>query len=231
MHAARQRRGAVTAFEMLPAAALELLHRTAPEVPQPFAPPPPWAVLLEVCGGAHDDLCATLAQAQTQGLAGEVVVAASEQQRTDFWRVREDLPLHLARHGKWARTDIALPRAALADFIGEVHARLNAVCEGVYLIGYGHLGDGNLHLNFRPKDADPQTHPALTRQCAEAIYECVAKHGGTFSAEHGIGQLKTALMTQYKDPTALAMMRAIKNALDENGILNPGKVLPPSNRH
>lgn len=223
--------GAVTAFELLPESVLTLLLKYQPEAAFPFkaAPVPvpvPWAVLLEAADCDGEALQAALMQAQTQGLVAEVVAAQSEAQRAAFWRLREETPMLLARRGRWYRTDIALPLSALPAFIDEVRRRVHAVDEAAYMVGYGHVGDGNLHVSVRPRDADPQDNPALTRRVAEAIYRCVAEHGGSFSAEHGIGQLKTEVMRDYKDATALAMMRAIKNALDENGILNPGKLLP-----
>jgi D-lactate dehydrogenase (cytochrome) len=90
------------------------------------------------------------------------------------------------------------------------------------------MGDGNLHFNFsQPVGMDGKTFMALEPQVNAAVYEVVARLNGSVSAEHGIGQMKAGLLRQVKDPVALEMMRAIKAALDPNGILNPGKLLVP----
>jgi FAD/FMN-containing dehydrogenase len=93
-------------------------------------------------------------------------------------------------------------------------------------VPFGHMGDGNLHFNFsQPVGADPKEFMAGAEAVHDAIYEIVLEFDGSVSAEHGIGQLKTELLKKVKDPVALEMMRSIKQALDPNGILNPGKVL------
>lgn len=226
MNFIQQRSGnALVAYEMMPGLMLELIARLVPELALPHNPPPPWSVLLEAADVPVQHMQEILTEAMEQGLAQDMIIAASETQRATFWRIREDAPLILARHGRWYRTDIALPLAALPAFIDEIRRRLFAVSEGVYIIGFGHIGDGNLHLNVRPGDRDPQDNPELTAQIKDTIYGCLAEYGGSFSAEHGIGQLKTAIMQRYKDPTAYAVMQGIKRTLDPNGVLNPGKVL------
>lgn len=217
---------ALVAFEMLPARMLSLLATYQPALRLPFrGVPPPWLVLLEAADVERAEIEEVLLAALNEGLADDVVIAHSEGERAAFWRVREEAPLIQARHGGWLRSDVALPPAGLADFIDEIERRLTAVCEGLYLIGFGHLGDGNLHVSARPLDKNPAEEPVLAEQIKQVLYDCVADYGGTFSAEHGIGQLKTALLPKYKDAAALALMYDIKRALDKNNILNPGKVL------
>ncbi|MCH9704857.1 MAG: FAD-binding oxidoreductase [Proteobacteria bacterium] len=219
---------ALAAFEMLPAEIFKIIARHQPQTTLPHQNDiPTWTVLLETTDTDSEHVHALLMQALEEKLANNIQLATSETQRAMFWQVREEAPLILARHGKWLRHDIALPVAALPAFIAEVEQRLRAVCDGLYIIGFGHLGDGNLHLSVRPLDADPQEHPELSTQLSRAVYDCVAAYDGSFSAEHGIGQLKVELLERYKDPTALAMMQAIKQALDPHYLLNPGKVLKP----
>lgn len=217
---------ALVAFEMMPGVMFETMARVQPDLVLPYASPAPaWAVLLEAADGDGEAFLAALAAAMERGLAGEVLPAMSESQRAAFWRVREEAPLAMARHGKWLRADVALPIAALPAFIDEVRERLAAVCDGVYVVGFGHLGDGNLHVSARPLDADPQVYPELTARLKTAVYDCVARYGGTFSAEHGIGRIKTDVMRRYKDPVALELMRGMKAVWDKNGTLNGGVLL------
>ena len=119
-----------------------------------------------------------------------------------------------------------MPIAAVPRLIAEGSVAVQKAIEGVRPCPFGHMGDGNIHFNFsQPVGADPKAFMARETDANEAIYEIVLKLGGSVSAEHGIGQLKTGLLQRVKDPVALDMMRAIKTALDPNGILNPGKML------
>lgn len=224
----RESGDALAAFELLPAELLQLITQHKPQLPlPPSVAGAPWAVLLEAVDADAERMQQILLAAVQRGLVSEeIVLAMSEQQRADFWQVREETPIVTAAHGRWYRADVALPRSALAAFIDELRARLQAVCAGRYILGFGHAGDGNLHIALRPHDEDPQQHPQRMEELQRALYDCVADYGGTFSAEHGIGQFKTGIMRRYKDAVALDIMRGIKAALDKNGILNPGKGLP-----
>jgi D-lactate dehydrogenase (cytochrome) len=119
-----------------------------------------------------------------------------------------------------------VPVAAVPRLIAEGSAAVERRLAGIRPCPFGHLGDGNIHFNLsQPIGMDPKAFMAREGEMNEAIYEVVLRLGGSVSAEHGIGQMKTALLEEVKDPVALAMMRAVKQALDPNGILNPGKVL------
>jgi len=120
-----------------------------------------------------------------------------------------------------------VPIAAVPALITEGSAAAEKFAPGIRPVPFGHMGDGNIHFNFSmPVGADPKAFMAQYDEAMHGIiYEVVLKLGGSVSAEHGIGQLKTELLQQVKDPVALEMMRAIKTALDPNGILNPGKML------
>ena len=124
-----------------------------------------------------------------------------------------------------------VPVARLAEFVETAGARLAALAPGARIVGYGHVGDGNLHFNLSPPagvrrdSAEERAFVALAPRVNRAIHDLVAALGGSFSAEHGIGRLKTGELERYEDPVALAVMRAVKTALDPDGIMNPGKVL------
>ena len=148
------------------------------------------------------------------------------QSRT-MWQLRESIPLAQSAEGLNIKHDIGLPISSVAAFCAATDAALTARWPGVRLVNFGHLGDGNLHYNVQ---APPGTDAAAFLRDQEhainaLVYDAVSAHGGSISAEHGIGVLKREQLAQRKDPTALAMMRAIKAALDPQGQLNPGRVL------
>ena len=154
-----------------------------------------------------------------KGFITDAIPAQNETMREQFWQARESTPEASRKAGKWLKMDISLPISQLAFFINTMETALPKISAGKYIIAFGHLGDGNLHLSAMPDDG-----AAAEKICAR-VYEMVQQCGGSFSAEHGIGQSKTALLQKYKDAPSIAAMRAIKKALDPRGIMNPGKVL------
>jgi FAD/FMN-containing dehydrogenase len=220
----------IATCELVPQSALDLVLAHVPGARSPGTTPAPWFLLVELTSSGNDDLDLlleqTLADAIETGEALDAAVARSGEQREDFWRLRESVPEAQRRAGSSLKHDICVPVAAVPELI-ERGARLAAqlVPEG-FLVAYGHAGDGNLHFNVNQRPGSDATlfrsrEPALQR----AIHDLVASMGGSFSAEHGIGQLKVGELERYAQPAELAAMRAIKRALDPNGILNPGKVL------
>ena len=132
-----------------------------------------------------------------------------------------------AEEGLNIKHDISVPISAIPAFVAHTDALLETQIEGVRLVNFGHLGDGNLHYNVQaPEGGDAATF--LREQEArvnELVYGAVKAFGGSISAEHGVGSLKTDSLPHYKDPTALALMQQIKRALDPKGLLNPGRVV------
>jgi D-lactate dehydrogenase (cytochrome) len=224
---------ALSSVELMPRAAVAL---TCEELPQMRAPLPPAAaalLLVELAGGAGTGatLEAALARAQQSGLIDDAVLAHSEAQRLDFWRLRENIPEAQRRLGASIKHDVSLPLTALSGFMSRVTAWVVAnVPEGL-LVCYGHLGDGNLHCNVGQRRGTGRAE-FLARQPAinEMIHDLVVELGGSISAEHGIGQLKIATFERYAQPEKLAMMRQIKQAMDPRGIMNPGKLLRAEGR-
>ena len=221
--------GGVTAFELINRTGLDFLAQTMPDLRQPFATPPDWFVLIDL--GLPKGLSpqTTLEQifddAHRCGLVTDGLIAASESQRADFWRLRETIPEGNRRIGAIASHDISLPLSAIPDFIATAGQRLAAL--GDWRINcFGHLGDGNLHYNVFPQPGRTKADHANQREAiTETVHDLVHAMQGSVSAEHGIGRLKTADLVRYGDPAKLAAMRAIKSALDPRGILNPGAVL------
>jgi len=229
---ARMRLGAgLTGFELMGRVALELVARHFPQLPRPL-PPAPWTVLLEASDiegepEARRRFEALLAAAADAGCVDAAVVAANLAQAKALWQLRESIPLAQAIEGLNIKHDIALPVSAIPEFVARTDAALQARWPGVRLVTFGHLGDGNLHYNVQaPAGEDPtrflaEQEPAVNR----LVYDALAPFGGSISAEHGIGVLRRGELAARKSPVALALMRAIKAALDPQGLLNPGRVL------
>lgn len=240
LHRARAQLGpGLQGFELMNAASLALVAQHFPTLPRPFGPTvPPWAVLLELAeAGLPGPAAEARAQAAMEGLleaameAGEVgdgVVAASLAQGRGLWSLREHIPLAQAAAGPQLKHDIALPISAIPDFIRTSAATLDSVCPGSTLICFGHLGDGNLHHNLQaPAGREAADFVAAHEARVQAwVHDAVQARGGSFAAEHGIGALKRDELARRKDPVALALMQRIKAALDPQGLMNPGRLLP-----
>jgi FAD/FMN-containing dehydrogenase len=226
----RERTGSrLTAFELMPRLGLDLLLKHGMIAQDPASSLSPWYALVEINrlkGGVPGALEAALAEAFEKGLIAEATVAQSETDRGLMWAARELMSDVQSKEGASIKHDVSVPIAAVPRLIAEGSSAVEKVIEGIRPCPFGHMGDGNIHFNFsQPVGADPKAFMAREKDVNEAIYEIVLKLGGSVSAEHGIGQLKAGLLQRVKDPVALEMMRAIKQALDPNGILNPGKML------
>jgi D-lactate dehydrogenase (cytochrome) len=221
----------LTAFELMPRFGLELQLRHGMLARDPAAGVAPWYALVEVgwmTGGAAGALQAALEEALAKGIVSDASVAQSEADRTLMWAAREQMSEVQSKEGASLKHDISVPIAAIPRMIAEGVAAVERAVPGIRPCVFGHMGDGNLHFNFsQPLGMDGKAFMALEPQVNAAVYEVVARLNGSVSAEHGIGQMKAGLLRQVKDPVALEMMRAIKAALDPNGILNPGKLLVP----
>jgi FAD/FMN-containing dehydrogenase len=221
----------VSAFELISGMGLRFLAETMPELRQPLARAPDWLVLVDLglMGGAgitpQDALETLFASAFELGLVTDGVVAQSEQQRKDFWTIRESIPEANKRIGAISSHDISLPLSAVPDFIAKADAALQeaAPCR---INCFGHLGDGNLHYNVYPLPGQTKDSRAGEKaQVQGLVHDLVHQMEGSISAEHGIGRLKVGDLERYGDPAKLSAMRAIKAALDPVGIMNPGAVL------
>jgi FAD/FMN-containing dehydrogenase len=226
----------IEGFEYLPRIAHELALAHLPGIVSPFQHPHPACALIEL---AAPRTVTELAARFEEFLAGEVearrardaVVARSGAQRDALWSLREQIPQAQTREGASIKHDVSLPVARLEEFVAAAERRLATLAPGARVVGYGHVGDGNLHFNLSPPrgvargSAAEAAFVALAPTVNRAIHDLVAELGGSFSAEHGIGRLKIGELERYEDPVALELMRRIKAALDPHGIMNPGKVL------
>jgi FAD/FMN-containing dehydrogenase len=222
---------AVTSFELMPRIALEFVLSHVAGTRDPFGEPHAWYALVEASQAAADAAFgerfeAALAAAFERGLAGDAVTAASGSQREALWRLRETIPEAQGREGASLKHDVSVAPARLPAFIDDGRALLERLAPGARLVAYGHLGDGNLHFNLsEPAGGDDGALAGRADEIRRAVHDLVAAHGGSISAEHGIGQSKVGELERYEDPVALELMRGIKRILDPRGIMNPGKVL------
>ncbi|WP_210399145.1 FAD-binding oxidoreductase [Steroidobacter denitrificans] len=222
---------AVSTFELMPRIALELVCRHIPPLTDPFAQAYPWYVLLEI--GIHWRDPEVRAAIDTELLAVldaaaplDTVVAANETQREIFWRIRESIPAAQRREGVSIKHDISVPTSELPRFITEASERITRIAPEGRIVAYGHLGDGNLHFNVSGPGGNADDD--LLRHAADiqrSVHDLIAAYAGSFSAEHGIGQLKRDELLRYKNPVAVELMRSLKRTLDPGRIMNPGKIL------
>ncbi|WP_273500555.1 FAD-binding oxidoreductase [Paracoccus sphaerophysae] len=220
--------GCVTAFELISGVGLDFLAEVLPAIRQPL-PGAPWSVLLELSlpqGLAPDAaLEGLLEEAMAAGLVTDGALAQSGAQATEFWSLREHLPEANRRIGSVSSHDISLPLSEIPRFLDDAGAMLAAMGD-MRINCFGHLGDGNLHYNVFPaRGRRREDYDDRRAAIQEAVHQMVVDRAGSFSAEHGVGRLKTADLARWGDPARLAAMRAIKAALDPLGIMNPGAVL------
>ena len=221
---------ALVACELVSRFALELVLAHVPGVADPLAAPCPWYVLLEAVSPAADGRLAAelerlLAAAARAGLVQDGTVAASAGQSAALWRLRESVPEAELRQGPSLKHDVAVPVQRVPEMLEQGTPLLEAAWPGARVVAFGHLGDGNLHLNLSCRGADPAAFLAAETRCNAVVYDLVERLGGTISAEHGVGQLKRAELAARRSAVELDLMRAVKRALDPAGIMNPGKVL------
>ena len=222
---------ALTGFELFSDFCLELVERHFPPHRSPLTERSPFYVLAQLSDHESDEHAAALLQAISgqaieQGLASDAALAQSVGQARGLWALREFISEAQAAEGRNIKHDISVPISAITRFVAETDALLARNLPGTRMVVFGHLGDGNLHYNVSPPVglADVEfvkRQPAVYR----LVHDQVARHGGSISAEHGIGQLKREENQHYKSAVELALMRSIKTALDPLGIMNPGKLV------
>lgn len=218
-------------FELIPHSCLDAVLRHIPQTRAPLAAAQPWYVLLELAGederALGEALEAQLAAALDTGLIRDVVIAKSDRESEDFWRLRDSISEAERAEGPALQHDISVPVDLMPAFIAEDPARLAAAFPGVRALSFGHLGDGNVHHHVQPPiGVDGATwlaeHGAAV---SRLVYSHVLELGGSISAEHGIGQMKRDILAELDSPARLSALRGIKAGIDPAGLLNPGKLV------
>ncbi|MDI1258622.1 MAG: FAD-binding oxidoreductase [Polaromonas sp.] len=234
----------LTGFEVMHAWPLALVRQYLPEQARAMAPlvsdaiegitgpVPEWTVLIDTTHAESDlaartALEALLAQAVSQGLVLDATIAQNHTQNHAMWALREAIPMAERQEGLMVKHDIAVPTSAIPEFVRTTQALLAHAFPGCKIVCFGHLGDGNLHYNVQGPPGLPSA-TFLAEHEAEVnrlVYDTALQLGGTLSAEHGIGQLKRDELARRKSAVALGMMKAIKQALDPGGLMNPGRLI------
>ena len=225
--------GLLSAFELIPRFALELVQKHIPGARDPLVAPSPWYVLLEVSGGSQglDGLTGdALGAAMEQHLATDALVAQNQAQARTLWRLRESISEAQKREGASIKHDISVPVAAIPSFIEKATAAVLAKFPGCRPCTFGHLGDGNLHFNFNAPIGQDKEFLSEWDEIQLTVHDIVKEFSGSISAEHGIGTMKRDLLPRYKSSEELDAMRALKAAFDPRNILNPGKTVPAVKR-
>ena len=221
----------LSTFELVSRTALDLVLTHQPGAVDPSREPTPWAVLVELAGAEGEDLGPVLedalGEAVEAGLVSDAAVAGSPAQRSALWALREGISEAQKVAGGSLKHDVTLPIADLADWVARTGSELDRLLRGVRLVTYGHVGDGNLHYNLSGPPGDDAALAAHAAELTTAIYDSVAAAGGSISAEHGLGRTKAAAAASYKSDVEVDVMRAVKQALDPRGLMNPGALLPP----
>lgn len=223
-----------TSCELMCRFAVELALKHAGACRDPFADGHPWYLLVEFTSSRADaplrqPLESVLGEELEAGHIRDAVIAENQSQADDLWRIRETIPEAQTREGGSIKHDISVPVSNLPAFIDEAVNQVEAALPGIRPCPFGHVGDGNIHFNLsQPVTMDKQAFLARWQECNEMVFDMVARHHGSISAEHGIGQLNRDALARYKPREAVAIMRSIKQALDPDNLMNPGKVIPDS---
>ena len=220
----------VTSFEIIPANAIKMVQSEMPNVRDPNPSDLPWRVLCEVSmareAHAREVMETALQAAFDAGLAEDALIAETLTQAQSFWAIRESIPLSKRAYGTAINHDVAVPVSKIPEFLEVTEKAICDVSPSAEIIAFGHVGDGNLHYSAcEPMDA---ANPVLSNQASqitEIVHQQAMAFGGSISAEHGVGRLKRDELEAIRPPAATDAMKAIKHALDPNGIMNPNRVV------
>jgi FAD/FMN-containing dehydrogenase len=222
--------GGVTSFEIMSREGVDIVLRHGSNVRAPLATQSPYSVLIELSSqrpqGLRESMEQILEAGLEKGLVIDATICESVEQAKAFWRIRELFGEMQGREGGSIKHDISVPVAKIPAFIEEGNAAAIKLIPGCRPMPFGHVGDGNIHYNItQPVGADKAEFLKRWDDMNDVIYKIVLKHGGSVSAEHGVGIVKRDYLPKIKDPVAYDLMKTLKRTLDPKGILNPGKVL------
>ncbi|HEV7266043.1 MAG TPA: FAD-binding oxidoreductase [Falsiroseomonas sp.] len=223
---------AVRAFEYMSGTGVDFAVKHIEGVSLPLETRADHYVLVDLASsrpdaGLREMAESVLAEAMEAGEVTDAALAANEAQAQKIWRIREEHPEAQKREGASVKNDVSVPVSKVPEMIRRCSAALVELIPGSRPVPFGHIGDGNIHMNLQqPEGMDPAAFLARSHDIMDRVNAVVRDLHGSFSAEHGIGRLKTDMMEEWRGGAELAAMRAIKAALDPKGIMNPGKVLP-----
>ncbi|MGI9435892.1 MAG: FAD-binding oxidoreductase, partial [Geminicoccaceae bacterium] len=227
----RERLGeTISSFELMADLVVQQVLSYLPDGRPPLEKPTPWHILMEAAWSLEDGLAErlqrVLADAMEAGLVTDGMMATNEGQRKALWLIRENPTDAFAQAGVVLRHDVSVPVSKVPDLIDQGTAVFTASIPGVRVAPFGHIGDGNIHFNLlQPEAMDGDLFRAKKDRVQELVFDIVESLDGSISAEHGIGRLKRDELSRRKPAVDLDLMGLMKQALDPEGILNPGAIL------
>ncbi len=232
LHFLEARTSSIEGFELVPQDSLQLVLTHIPGTRAPLSGEHKWHVLIEATTADPDaNIAAELEQllgaALQQGIIADAVIAANESQADAFWRIRDSISEAERSEGQALAHDISVAVDDMPRFLLAASEQVERAFPGVIASGFGHLGDGNIHFHVRAAShAAPGWYEREGAEITRFVDDLVTAAGGSISAEHGIGQLKLGEFERLAPPGRVHALRAIKDALDPLGIMNPGKLVP-----
>lgn len=217
----------IESFELVSQRVFGLVTRFITDASLPFQVEYPWYVLIDTAtGGDEQVLENALAAAAASGLLVDAVIAKNDREAAELWRLRHSISEAERQDGKALKHDISVPLSRMQEFLARGDERLAELRADAKLVAFGHVGDGNLHYNVvLPRDLPDPEWATEGERVSRGIYDLVQELGGSFSAEHGVGQAKRPWLREYRGGPELELMRQLKKTLDPSNILNPGKVI------
>ena len=222
---------ALTGFELMPRIGVEFTVRNIPGVRDPLETVHPWYVLIDISTSdsaetAERMMMTLLEQGYEAGLIQDATIASSEAQQKAIWHMRESMSDAQKPEGGSIKHDVSVPVVQIPQFMAEAEKAVMAALPGARICAFGHMGDGNIHYNIsQPVGADKEEFIGRWHEMNKIVHGLVLHHGGSISAEHGIGQLKRDELASIRSDIEMDLMRRIKTAFDPAGVMNPGKVL------
>ena len=222
---------ALTGFELMAEMAFAFTVKHTEGARNPLSATYPWYTLIDVSTSDSQEsadamITALLEEALEQGLVEDAVIAKSEAEIAELWHMRETMSEAQKPEGGSIKHDVSVPVSAVPAFLREADAAVMAAVPGARICAFGHLGDGNIHYNIsQPEGADKAAFLARWGEVNAIVHAIVLAHGGSISAEHGIGRLKRDELARIREPIEIELMQRIKKAFDPAGIMNPDKVL------
>lgn len=220
--------GAVAAFEIMNRLSVDLVVKNVPDRRDPM-PGAPYMVLIEFEAmdetALRDTVLNALNGASEAGLIENALIAENAAQARDFWRIREDISAGHRPEGAQVNHDVSVPVSQTPAFLAQANAEMERLCSGARVVAFGHMGDGNFHYTvMQPAGMAKDAFPGA--ELSNRVYEIATSLGGSISAEHGIGIARRADLARFKDAESIALMRAVKRAIDPMNVMNPRSLLP-----
>ncbi|PQA87726.1 FAD-binding oxidoreductase [Hyphococcus luteus] len=221
--------GQVSSFELMARICIDITLKNIPQTRDPLAAAHPFYVLTEFSSaqrGLREVVEEVLGEAMEQGLIKDAVIAENETQAHDFWRIRHSLSEAINGEGLGARHDVSVATSDIPAFLEKAGAAVKKIAPDARIVPFGHIGDGNVHYDIiGPEGSAKDVLEPVRPDIESAVYDVIGSFSGSISAEHGVGRHRRDSIAKRKSAVEMEMMRAIKQALDPKGIMNPGKML------